>query len=169
MGRKSPAPTASLSAKLLTSSLHSGFSQETFLSWNQNTMWNGQSGAWPCLGARWVVPCCSLKRIHKQKAFGCNKAQLLLNKAKFHSVGTLLQLQRYNGNIIIIKRYSASYQKKFPPALPISQQWLMTTFFDAYLPLLHRTDALQTPPALPALPFLSPLIHRDADLQKSAW
>lgn len=34
LGRKSPAPTAFLSAKLLTSSLHGGFSQETFLSWN---------------------------------------------------------------------------------------------------------------------------------------
>lgn len=81
-------------------------------------MRDGQPGAWPCLGANSTgeeVPCCSLKGIHKQKDFGCKKAQLVLSNAEFRSVGTLLQLQGYNGDIIRIKSHSASYQKNLPP------------------------------------------------------
>lgn len=137
-------------------------------------MCDGKPGAWPCLGAnsaREVASCCSLKGTPKQKNFGCSKIQLVLNNAKFHSVGTLIQLQGYNGATIIAKCCSATFyldRKSFHPALPVSQLWLMTFTFDGYLPLLHKTQVSEQihrgllPPCLP-----SP-VHRDADLQKSA-
>lgn len=101
-------------------------------------MCDWKSGAWPCPGAdsdREVGPCCSLKWIHKQKDFGCNKIQLFLNNVKFHSVGTLLQLQGYNGDIVIIKCYSAIYLEKafILLCLSLNCDWWLSSLMTIYL------------------------------------
>lgn len=94
------------------SSLHSGFNQETFLSWKQNTIYDQKPGMWPCPGASSTGEAGPCKRNPKQMGFGCSKIHLCLNNTKFHSVGTLLQLHGHNGDSIIIKCHLASLTRE---------------------------------------------------------